>query len=74
MNVADSSYTDLVISADTRKDLSTMSDKIIFFNSSLERLSSLLDWAVVAVSAAEERRGRRDAETAVADRKDLREF
>ena len=74
MNVADSSYTDLVISADTRKDLSTMSDKIIFFSSSLERLSSLSDWDGVAVSAAEERRGRRDAETAVADRNDLREF
>ena len=39
-----------------------MSDKIIFFSSSLERLSSLSDWAGVAVSAAEERRGRRDAE------------
>lgn len=51
-----------------------MSDKIIFFSSSLERLSSLSDWAGVAVSAAEERRGRRDAETAVADRNDLREF
>mmetsp|Transcript_28825 Transcript_28825/g.60863 ORF Transcript_28825/g.60863 Transcript_28825/m.60863 type:complete len:220 (-) Transcript_28825:129-788(-) len=73
VKVADSSYTDRVISAETKKRLSTMSARIICFKSSSDRLSCLSPAAYVrigkdAVAAVAV------AAVAVADRKDRREF